>query len=530
MTALPKVLPDKLIPGNALDPSPSSEAKIPGFFGTSRAIPDLENLDPSVRRRLRLSEIPAPLRANPGHPDLASLITKSSRLDANSFEHRLLQRISLGPTVADLDRIDEIGPRQLLEEQLNPEALDDLGLENLIEEAFPSLTLTPFERLVTFEGDPQVPLFEFWAATILRSIYTPRQLQERMVIFWTDHFNISILGDLGPWLKPEDEQQVIRRHALGKFPELLRASAHSAAMLSYLTNDSNIKGHANENYARELMELHSLGVDGGFTEQDVKEVARCLTGWRFRPYTAGPSFGDFFFDAAQHDNESKTVLGQNIPAGGGQSDGEIVLNILANHPSTARFISRKLLVALWGYEPSERAVERIAGIYQTTGGDIPEMLRGILSWGQLASATPKLKRPYHLAISAMRATFARVENPLLLLSALDRAGHVPYTWPPPNGFPDSQGYWSGFVLPRWNLATLAATAESAGIHIDLPFLDPSLDARDLSAILDLLLTQGTMTPETGTAVVDFLESRPQTQATVREAIGLVIASPKFQNY
>ncbi|MEM7353196.1 MAG: DUF1800 domain-containing protein [Acidobacteriota bacterium] len=522
MTASPTIL------GKAMDPEPSTT--VPGFFGTMRRTPDLTDLGSSALSSGRFPHIPQPLLDRVGSLDPQALLAKSTRRDAESFEHRFLQRISLGPSLTDLERIETLGPRQLLEEQLDPQGIDDFGLEELLEDALPTLTMTPFERLVNYNEDPQVPVFEFWVANIFRAIYTPRQLLERMVVFWTDHFNVPVLSDLGIWLKPTDERQVIRAHALGRFPDLLRASAHSAAMLSYLTNDSNVKGHPNENYARELMELHSLGVDGGYSEQDVKEVARCLTGWTFRPYQAGPAFGDFFFAAGEHDNDAKTVLGHAIPAGGGIVDGDTVLDILANHPSTARFISQKMLRYFWGYEPSERAVERIAGIYQATGGDIKEMLRGILSWGQLASATPKLKRPYHLVVSAMRALFAQVENPFVLLAALDQAGHVPYTWAPPNGFPDSAGYWSGFVLPRWNFATMAASAGDDNIRLDLPFLTEAESPEELRALLDLLLLNGTMSTETSTAVLAFLDARPMNVPTVREAIALVIASPEFQNY
>ena len=194
-----------------------------------------------------------------------------------------------------------------------------------------------------------------------------------------------------------------------------------------------------------------------------------------------------------------------------------------------RFIATKLLRYFWGYEPSDRAVDRVADVYLETDGDIKSMLRGILSWSQLATATPKLKRPYHLAVSSVRALFAGVENPFFILAALDQAGHLPFTWAPPNGFPDSIGYWSGFVLPRWNYASLVPLVGDA-IVIDLPFLDPALPAEDLRFLLDLLLLGGTMSAETSAAVVDFLDSQPATDFTVREAIGLVLSSPEFQSY
>ncbi len=517
----------------SLKAAPSPETSVPGFFGTMRAAPDLESARRSMPVGIHLPEIPAQLRARAASG--ASRIlpkrgAKSLRRDAASFEHRLLQRVSQGPTLVDLEEIEALGARKYLERQLDPGSIDDFGLEDLLLEAFPTLSMSPWEVLINFHEQPEIPIYELWIATLYRSIYSPRQLLDRVVEFWTDHFNVPVLSDLGPWLKPTDDREVIRAYALGTFGDLLHASARSAAMLSYLTNDTNVKEHPNENYARELMELHTLGAEGGYTEADVKEVARCLTGWTFRSYEEGPSFGGFFFDAVQHDAGEKTVLGHVIPAGGGVEDGYAVLDILIAHPSTARFVATKLLRRFWGYEPPDRAVDRIAGIYQATGGDISSMLRGILSWSRLATATPKLKRPYHLTISAVRALFAQVENPFFLLAALDQAGQLPYTWAPPNGFPDAIGYWSGFVLPRWNYASLVVLAEEAGIHIDLPFLDPQLPAGDLRFILDVLLLGGTMTPETGAAVVGFLESRPAHPLTVREAISLVLASPEFQSY
>ncbi len=520
-----------MLTASGLKASPSSDMTSAGFFGSERPAPDLSIIPAALHSRLQGLRVPQPLlEQRAGDLSAAKARAKSARTDSASFEHRLLERTSLGATLADLEQMATIGPRQYLERQLRPEEIDDFGLEEQLAEALPTLDMTPFERLLAFHEEPEVPIYELWLATLFRSVYSPRQLLERMVIFWTDHFNVSILSDLGPWLKPTDDSDVIRRHALGKFPDLLRASAHSAAMLSYLTNDSNIKDHPNENYARELMELHTLGVDGGYSEQDVKEVARCLTGWRFRPYQEGPPFGDFVFDPTEHDNGAKTVLGHGIPAGGGASDGETVISILASHPSTARFVSHKLLKYFWGYEPGERAIDRIAGIYDATGGDLPAMLRGILSWGQLATATPKLKRPYHLVISAVRGLFAEIENPFFLLGAMDQAGQLPFTWAPPNGFPDSLGYWAGLVLPRWNFASLALSAEQAGVRIDLPFLDPELPAEELRLLLDFLLLGGTMSPETGDAVRGFLQSRPKTTASVNEAIGLVLSSPEFQSY
>ncbi len=497
--------------------------------GTSR--PDFSRIPAAMRDNLVALRVPRPLldRYRPSPPALEARM--SALGGAASLEHKLLQRTTLGATVADLEEIEALGRRDYLERQLHPESIDDGGLEEALLGALPSLAMTPWEQVVTYyEEEPFIPAFELLVATFFRSIYSPRQLFERMAIFWTDHLNIHLFSDIGIFLKPKDDRDVVRRHALGTFPDLLRASARSSAMLGYLTNDSNVRGHPNENYARELMELHTLGVDGGYTEEDVKEVARCFTGWAFWGPEAGPELGEFFFNPAAHDFGAKTVLGHHIPAGGGVEDGERVLDILLAHPSTARFIAGKLLRYLWGYAPRERAVDRLAKVYLDTAGDIPAMLRAALAWSLLATGTPKLKRPYHLMVSSLRALFAGVQNPFFLFESLLAAGHVPFDWPPPNGYPDSAGYWAGLVVPRWNFAAEAFVNEAAGVELDLPFLDPSLPPEQMRLILDLLLLGGTMTPQTSQALGSFLAASPPTQKTVREAIGLTVSSPEFQHY
>ena len=194
-------------------------------------------------------------------------------------------------------------------------------------------------------------------SAILRAVYSRRQLQERMVEFWSDHFNIYAFKGQGPQFKVVDDHETIRAHALGKFRDLLGASARSAAMLGYLDNTSNRKGVPNENYARELMELHTLGVHGGYTQRDVKEVARCLTGWTTEKHWHR---GRFLFDPDAHDNGAKQVLGLTIAPGGGVTDGERVLDMLAGHPSTARHLARKLCVHFLGDAP-DAWVSRLAG-------------------------------------------------------------------------------------------------------------------------------------------------------------------------
>jgi len=323
------------------------------------------------------------------HQDLA-IIAAAARTAGNGSslagamlvseaEATLLRRATMGPTTDDYSRIDSLGYDRWLDEQLDYARLDDSALEDALLDGLPTLNMSAARLHREFEDNPFIPIFELWVATLFRAMYSPRQLFERMAIFWSDHFSIDIFGDYMEFLKPVDERQVARAHALGKFPAMLAASAHSPAMLIYLTNDTNEKNHPNENYARELMELHTMGADNGYTEADVKEVARCFTGWTWTdPYRDGSpdQVGTFRFSNPIHDNSRKKVLGRVIPSGGGINDGERVLTILAGRKETADYIATKMLRWLHGYEPSRKLVRKVSKAYQRTDGDIRAMVRG----------------------------------------------------------------------------------------------------------------------------------------------------------
>lgn len=506
----------------------NATARAPGFFGSRRLMPDPGQLRDLLRAQVRTPQLPASL-VDRQRKVMAAAFGRKARARLLTFpEERLIQRITMGFTLAEREQIEQLGYHAYLDRQLDYEAIDDGGLEDALHSALPTLGMSPAELLFNYHEDPIVPVFELLIATVYRSIYSPRQLFERMVILWSDHFNIDLLGDLGIWLKPTDDREVIRRHAMTSFPELLRASAHSPAMLDYLTNDSNVKGHPNENYSRELMELHTLGADRGYDQNDVREVARCFTGWAYRDYRQG-AFGTFYFDAAEHDNGSKVVLGHQIAAGGGINDGERVLEILAEHPNTARFVASAMLRYLLGYDPGPRAIDAVAQTYLDTGGDIREMLRVVLARWRMWDAEPKLKRPYHLITSAVRALFGRVASPLFLLQSALEGGHLPFTWPAPNGYPDYESYWAGLLLPRWNFAAEMMGPDS-GIELDTTFFDSALPVAELADRIDLLLFNSGMSPTSRQAMVDFLEREPVTSARLREAIGLALASPEFQHY
>ena len=368
-----------------------------------------------------------------------------------------------------------------------------------------------------------------------RAVYSKRQLHECMVEFWTDHFNIDILDSIDRYLKPVDDREVIRRHALTSFPQLLNASARSAAMLWYLDNYANIAGRAQENFSRELMELHTLGVDGGYTQQDVEEVARCLTGWTFTSAASESGLGRFVFHEPFHDFGAKTVLGQFMPAGGGISDGQTVLDMLAYHPSTARFIARKLCKRFLSYDPPDDIVETVKATYLATGGDIKEMLRVIFRADVMQyMAAPKYKRPFHLIASTYRALDAQVSDPgTNSWKALSAMGHTPFVWPTPDGYPDELDVWATSQLPRWSFATWVAD-DQLPLTADFDALLQS-EGGDVpgeqAAAIDRILTGGTMPSEQRAMLQAFYDDQIPTSSTaLADTFGLAVSMPASQWY
>ena len=439
---------------------------------------------------------------------------------------KLVRRITMGLTEEEVARVEELGYEGYLEYQLDYEAIDDSELEAYIEHNFPLLFLEPPEYRELMNGQL---INQLLIATVVRSIRSRRQLHQRMVEFWTDHFNVDIRKGAGPRLKPVDDREVIRRHALGFFPDLLRANARSPAMLFYLDNFTNRVGNPNENYSRELMELHTLGV-GEFREADVVELARILTGWSIE--TRNPkTWGTFKFEPRFHDNDPKVFLGQVIhnpdrPI----RDIEEALDILVAHPSTARYIASKMSKWLWGYEPSEAMVDQVAGVYAATGGDIRAMVRVILRQGRLRAAPPKFKRPYHLVTSTLRAVNANLGRTRGLAVLLERVGQIPMFWETPDGYPDALEHWVGLQLSRWNVGFSVMNNE-VGMPVNI--LDLLGDARmpaDIVDRIDALLLGGEMTESLKDELIDFLPSGQPSEAQVRDAFALALASPSYQWY
>ena len=449
----------------------------------------------------------------------------------------LVQRISQGFNQAEYDRAVAMGYDAYLEEQLDYLAIDDSAMEPRLAN-FPTLGMSPAELLDNFLQDNYIPFNELKGATLVRAVHSKRQLFERMCEFWGDHFSIDHRKGIEWIFKQQDDEQVTRKFALSSFPEILSASAHSAAMMFYLDNWLNFVGAPQENWARELMELHTLGVDGGYTEQDVKEVARVFTGWSLNFDDQSTDYLNFQFHAELHDPSPAVVLGNQIPAGSYQQAGEMVLTGLATHPSTARFLSTKMTRWLLSENPPKSVIDQVTATFLDTGGDIKAMIRVILSEENVRLVSgpfqPKFKRPFHYVTSLLRGLDAEVFDTQALLYFLQQMGHSPMDWPAPNGYPDTVNVWGMSLLPRWTFAANVMTNFVPGVQISLgklnallgDFNQPGLSKR----ISDRIFARG-LGQADRQALDDFFSSRrPLVWPEVYEAIGFVASCPDNQWY
>lgn len=443
--------------------------------------------------------------------------------DPTSLLEKLVDRITFGATPAELTLARTLGYEGYLEYHLDHLAIDDSACDA----ATAHLTTIGQQYLQLITQTSGFVRNELIEHCILRAAFSKRQLFERMVELWTDHFNIDI--ETAQYYKTIDDRTVVRALALATFPQLLAASAHSPAMLYYLNNDVSTAGNPNENYARELMELHTLDVSGGYTQTDVQEVARCLTGWQIQ--LSGSTRGNFRYNNTVHDQGIKHVLGATIPANGGQADGDAVLSLLSTHPSTARFIAFKLCRHFLGYTVAPSVINRVASVYTATGGDIKAMIRETLRPQHLAAATPKLKRPFHHFISAIRALNTTITSTTATRNRLIEAGHVPYSWQTPDGYPDKLDHWSKNVLVRWNWGASVATNGLSGVTFDdATFFSGATTADERADRISERLFLGRMPSSERDRVRDYMLPNPVTLARWREAVGLAIGSPSFQWY
>jgi len=437
---------------------------------------------------------------------------------------RLLRRATMGLSDTDLSAAKAMGYQAWLQSQLDYTRIDDSAVEAQVATLWPIVSQSGDTLFNADQGTVQNSMQAQW---VFRAALSPRQLYERMVEFWSDHFNIEI-GKVG-YLKVMDDREVIRKYALGKFSDLVKASAKSPAMLAYLDQTVSRVGAPNQNYARELLELHTLGVDGGYTQDDVAELSRVLTGWTIQ------GRGNFTFNSALHDWGSKVVLGVTIPAGSpslgaaGIQEGEQIIDMLVAHPSTAKFIATKLLKWFLTPEPTQQQVTTIASVFRATKGDIKLIVRAILNSGWVSTAPLKFKRPFHYLVSSLRASKAVITNTANINGQLNALGQPLYFWETPDGYPDLFEYWSGNLMPRWQFATTVSTLRTGQIVVDsAPYLAGTTDAA-----VDMINTNvfgGEMDLATRTALLNYLKAGTFNDTRVRETLSLAIASESFQWY
>ena len=373
-----------------------------------------------------------------------------------SDDVHFLNRLTYGSNPSFRIELENSGWQAMLEQQLDYQSIDTSFLENSLAADLPTLGMTPLDILTEIRaGNLEIfvqVIQELIVSTVARQIFSPAQLYERMVEFWSDHFNMNVLDDPLFLFKTADDRDNIRPNAMGKFKDLLRANASSTAMLFYLDNYSNTKEGPNENYARELLELHTLGVDGGYTEADIVEVARAFTGWTIHPGTL-----EFMFYMPYHDRRKKNVLGVQLKRtyNGGITDGEQVIDLLAAHPSTARFISTKLARRFVGDTPPAELIDELTQVFLDTEGDTKELLRTIFySPAFWESREQKMKRPIDFLNSLLRRIGFNPGEDLfrVLFFRLDQLGQIPFFWHAPDGYPDTADYWTNTaaLISRWS--------------------------------------------------------------------------------
>jgi uncharacterized protein (DUF1800 family) len=397
------------------------------------------------------------------------------------------------------------------------------------------------ESVGALENPERTTADELFAQRLTRDIYANAQLQEVMTDFWLNHFNVYLRkNEQMPYYLVSFERDVIRPRALGKFEDLLEAVAHSPAMMIYLDNaesmgpdspaaeraktaaarrpDAKKKADAglNENYARELMELHTLGVNGGYTQADVTQVARVLTGWT----VDRPQFGgDFVFAPQRHEGGTKTVLGTKIKENG-EMEGRELLHMLAMRPATAQFLSRKLAIRFVSDDPPKALVDRMAKSYLSSGGDIPTVLKTLFHSPEFWAASDfraKVKTPLEFVVSAARASNANIQNFQSLTNALRQMGMPLYGCMPPTGYKWDASDWvsTGALVDRMNFALSLAANRLPGITVewapamDMSTLDSDAPPQQViptpeseEARLEPILLAGGISDATRTAALD----------------------------
>ena len=499
---------------------------------------------------------------------LAGATSTDTNLTERQRALHVLNRLAFGPRPGDVDRVLNDGVDRWIDQQLHPEAIPDRAVDARLRE-YGTLRMSNAEIVQTFYApivemrreaknkadnasvspqlrkEAQRVMQELVGQRIVRAADSDRQLNEVMVDFWMNHFNVFAGKGIDRFLLTSYERDTIRPLVWGRFEDLLMATAKSPAMLFYLDNarsvaapenrprmqprrwpamirpqqQSQSRGGLNENYAREIMELHTLGVDGGYTQKDVTELARVLTGWTIDQRT-----GAFIFRPQLHDACAKTVLGVHFPAGGGIEEGERMIHILARHPATGHHIAYQLCQRLVSDNPPKALVDRVTKTFLDTDGDLRQTVKAVIDSPEFwdpQTYRAKVKSPFEYVISALRAVNAGIDDPMPVARAMQQIGEPLYGAQPPTGYSDKADAWvnTGALLNRLNFALALAANKLPGLHSDVASLVPSDRSVDALAVA---LTGGNLTDETRNTI----KARGQDDAPT--IAGLILGSPEFQ--
>ncbi|MCE9638502.1 MAG: DUF1800 domain-containing protein [Planctomycetes bacterium] len=448
----------------------------------------------------------------------------------------LLSRAAYGARPGDVDRVRRMGRAAWIDEQLHPETIDDRACDWRVADC-ESMEDEPLDLRSV---EPEVVDRDLTRHHLIRAVHSKRRIHEVMVGFWCDHFSMQTAKKGCREAKPWDDREVVRAHALGRFRDLVGASARSPAMLRYLDNAENRRerpaDRPNENYARELLELHTLGVHGGYTQNDVMEAARCLTGFTVED-RAGLEHvfdrGRFAFRKDWHDDGAKVVLGTTVPASGGEADLDRLLDIVCGAPATARHLATKLCRRFVADPPPATVVESTAKVFTDTGGDLRAVVRHILTSDEFETCVGcKTKRPFEFIVSSIRAVGGVCRAGPEELRYLERLGHVPFHYPTPDGYPEEPEPWMGTLLWRWNFAVALTTNRLGETQVDLLDLAKraGLDAKAASPADLAPFCFGRPATAEERAAIDAYAARAEGSAADRraEGVALLLCAPAFQ--